>query len=143
MKEKIHMNKLMTLLSIIGALLITISFSSNLIHLISPEFIQNFIILSSLSMFGLGFIGFTLDKESEFKELQADFISASIWMMLSIFFGLTYISSPSPLFWNITYGHISLIWFIGGMLYFFIILVFARYKLFEQKDETKQRKRRY
>jgi len=105
--------------------IITIYFGQEILKLVSQDFIKNYLLLLAFSIFGLGFSALHIEEKR--KELKKDLLNATIWIMFSILFAMIYsVHNGIILISPFTFGHISMICFLAGFLYFFLIILKLR-----------------
>ena len=118
--------------TIITSMLLTILFIQEILLLITPEFVKSLLMVAAFSTFGLGLIGFQINKKSGWVDFRLDFFSLTFIMLLSAIFGMLYLAFPFEFLPNITFGTQSILFFIGGIFYFLIIIGRAIAKLFNE-----------
>ena len=116
-------------LKIIFPLIIVLIFGNNIFSIVSQDFIKNYITLIAISVFGVGFTALGMPDSSP-KELKGDLFSSTIYMMLSVLFGLIYLCDNSEIIFNLTFGHASVLFFLGGFMSFFLIIIKSKHGLY-------------
>ncbi len=125
-KEEIYGIKI--LLNLLLPLIIVIIFGNSILNSVSQDFIKNYITIIAISIFGLGFTALEMRGP---KELKRDLFDATIYMMFSVLFGLIYLCYQASLIFNLTFGHFSIIFFLGGFISFFVIIIKSKYNLYD------------
>ena len=127
MEKEIEKNVGIFFLFAIGSMILLILFYQQVSNLVSEEFIKGYMLILSISLFGLGFTALTMKDN---RQLKLDLLNASIWTWASLLFGLIYLSDKSfNLLFNINFASLSLWAFLGGFFYFFLILIKERVNL--------------
>lgn len=107
------------------SLLLVIFFYKQLLNLISADFVKNFLVLVSITLLGSGFIAF----QEKQPELKRNLLDASIYNSVAFLSSLLYLGYPYDFILKVNFGVISMIAFLGGFMYFFLILIQERIKL--------------
>lgn len=97
-------------------------FLKGVISRISKDYIE-FVIGLSITMAGFGLVAFQVAKASD--ELKKDFIESSIFMVLSVLFGIFYWVDGS----NVSLAVLSSFFFLWGMVLLLIILIDKRFDI--------------
>ena len=113
------------ILIILGTFILVLLLNKNFLNLVSEDFVGNYILLISITLFILGFSSLQIEK----KELKIDLLNSSLWLFVSFLLGLSYLAYPETLIGELNLGSFSLWAFIGGILYLFLILIKERIRL--------------
>ncbi len=127
-KKKKKLGLITIFLLIISSSFLVILFSQYLLKLASAEFIEKYLLISSLTLFSLGFSALQIDEKDK-KGLKEDLLNASIFTFVSVLFSILYLTYPNPIILDINFASLSIWVFIVGFMYFFFILIIERRKL--------------
>ena|SRR3989344_3982595 len=127
MKKEIRENVVVFFLLPIGSMILVLLFHPYILNLASEDFIREYILILSISLFGLGFTALTIKDN---RQLKLDLLNASFWVWVSLLFSIIYLSYKDyNIIFNINFATLSIWAFLGGFFYFFLILIKERVNL--------------
>jgi len=127
MKKEIRENVVVFFLLPISSMILVLLFHPYILNLASEDFIREYILILSISLFGLGFTALTIKDN---RQLKLDLLNASFWVWVSLLFSIIYLSYKDyNIIFNINFATLSIWAFLGGFFYFFLILIKERVNL--------------
>lgn len=114
-------NKIITLMLILLSMFVGWIAVMNISFILNPLFFEKIILLMAISVVGLGFTAYGIDRKSEFIKIREDLFNANIILIFSLLTSILYLANQTA-----TWGFISMILFITGLVYFLLILIVSR-----------------